>query len=195
MDINFTTVVSIVGAAAWIPIVIKPIYNFFRKIHIAPLDIRILTNAFGVSAGEKEKKYGTIMMLSLNIYIKELPLFAKNICSTVFLKNGTKLKTELLDFASLTSNNDNGTKTMFEIHPVQELNITRTIHPNVDNVKYVAFLVENANFKSPEDIEKIILYLGGYKWWNTKKSTIYIDSFPKFNSTHMFDRCEKVINQ
>ncbi len=195
MEINFTTVASIVGAAAWIPIIIKPIYNYFRKIHIAPLDIRILTDAFGVSADRREKKHGTIMMLALNIYIRELPLFAQNISATVILKNGTKLKTELLDFSTLTSNNDDETKSVFNIHITQELNIARTIHPNIDNIKYVSFLVENANFRKPEDIEEIILSLGGNKFWNKKIVSISYDEFPTFNSTHMFDGCEKVVER
>ena len=184
---------SFIGAAAWIPIIIKPICNYFRRVHIAPLDIRVLTDAFGVSANRKEKKIGTIILLALNIYIKESPLFAKNISSTVILKNGTKLKTELLDFSTLTSDNDDDTQSIFNIHMTQELNITRTIHPNVDNIKYVAFLVENANFKSPEEINKIKIRLGKNKWLGVKEATVLYDSFPKFNSTHMFDGCEKVI--
>ena len=190
---KIATYASFIGAAAWIPIIIKPICNYFRKIHIAPLDIRVLADAFGISANRKEKKHGTIIMLALNIYIKELPLFAENISSTVILKNGTKLKTELLDFSTLTSDNDDKTKSIYNIHISQELNITRTIHPNVDNIKYIAFLVENANFKSPEEINKIKLKLGKNRWWSVKKSTILYDSFPKFNSTHMFDGCEKIV--
>ena len=195
MEINFTTIASVVGAAAWIPIIIKPICNYFRKIHIAPLDIRILTNAFGVSANRKEKKQGSILLLALNIYIKELPLFARNISATVILKNGAKLKTELLDFSTLTSNNDDDTKSIFNIHISQELNITRTIHPNIDNIKYVSFLVESANFRKPEEIDIIKLSLGGNKWWNRKTVKISCDEFPTFNSTQMFNGCEKIIER
>lgn len=195
MKISFTTIASIIGAAAWIPIIFKPICNFLRKLHVAPLDIRVLTNASGTSAYNKEKKYGTIIMLALNIYIREVPLFAEKISASVILKNGTKLNTELLDFSTLTSNNDNDTKSIYEVPLGQELNITRSIHPNIDNIKYVSFLVENANFRNPEDIDAIKLSLGSNKWWNTKKVNILFNEFPTFNSTHMIDVCEKVINK
>ena len=76
---KIATYASFIGAAAWIPIIIKPIYNYFRKIHIAPLDIRVLTDAFGISANRREKKHGTIIMLALNIYIKEFSNFFKSI--------------------------------------------------------------------------------------------------------------------
>lgn len=134
-------------------------------------------------------------MLALNVYIREVPLFAEKISASVILKNGTKLNTELLDFSTLTSNNDNNTKSIYEVPLEQELNITRSIHPNIDNIKYVSFLVENANFKNPDDIDMIKLLLGSNKWWNAKKVNILFKEFPTFNSTHLIDVCEKVINQ
>ena len=195
MEINFTTIASIVGAAAWIPITFKPICNFFRHVHITPLDLRVLTEASATSAYNKEKKHGTIILLALNLYIKEVPLFAQKISASVILKNGTKLKTELLDFSTLTTNNDDNTKSIYQVPISQELNITRSIHPYVDNIKYVSFLVENADFRKPEDINMIKLCLGSNKWWMTKKINISYCELPKFNSTHMLNACEKVINQ
>ncbi len=187
-----TTVLSIIGAAAWLPVIFSPIINLFRKIQITLLDSRILTNAVGMSVGMKEKKNGTLLMLVLNIYINKLTIFAKNISAIVILKNGTKLKTELLDFSTLISHNDNKTNSTFSIDREVEFNISRTIYANVDNVKYVAFLVESRNFSSIDDIEKIEICLKIGKYFS-KKSTITKDEFPKFNSTHLIEKCEIVI--
>lgn len=184
-------ILSIIGAAAWLPVIFSPIINFFRKIQITLLDSTTLTNAIGVSAGKKEKKNGTVLMLVLNIYINRLTIFAKNISANIILKNGTELKTELLDFSTLTSHNVNNTNSTFNIEKEMEFNISRTIYANVDNIKYVAFLVENGNFSSINDIEKIEIYLKIGKHLS-KKATIINDEFPKFNSTHLIEKCEIV---
>ncbi len=189
---NTTTfILSIIGATAWLPVIFSPIINFFRKIQITLLDSITLINAVGVSKGNKEKKNGTVLMLVLNIYINKLTIFAKNISASITLKNGTKLKTELLDFSTLTSHNVNNTDSIFNIDKEMEFNISRTIYANVDNIKYVAFLVENGNFSSIDDIKEIKLYLKTGKYFS-KKSTITNAEFPKFNSTHLIKKSEIV---
>ena len=44
MDINFELILSIVGAAAWIPIITMPIINSLRKIKVNLLEFRTLTD-------------------------------------------------------------------------------------------------------------------------------------------------------
>ena len=53
---NWTEILSVVGAAAWLPIVFSFILNCLRRIHVTVLDSRVLTNAFGVAAERKQKK-------------------------------------------------------------------------------------------------------------------------------------------
>lgn len=186
---KITFILSLLGALAWIPILIVPVFDHFRKLHIVPLDFRILTNAYGVSADKKSKKKGTILILVLNVFIRKTTIFCKKIMAKVVLKNGTTLKTELLDFSTLTSNNDDGTKSTFAVPEGQEFNISRTVHADIDNLRYVSFLAENGSFETLDDVKEIqlILYFG--KLFR-KKVRINCEEFPKFNSVKLLDKYE-----
>ena len=184
-----TLILSILGALAWIPIVGTAVVDHFRCLKIVPLDSRILTNAEGISAGRKSKKNGTILMLALNVFIKKTTIFAKGIYLTVILKNKTKLQAELLDFATLSSKNNNGTTSFFVIPEGLELNSYRTIKADEDNLKFVAFLVESEAFQSIDDIEKLEFTVQ-YGILLKKKVTVTNGEFPKFNSTRLLEKYE-----
>lgn len=186
---SITFILSLLGALAWVPILFVPVFDYFRKMHIVPLDFRILTNAYGVSADKKLKKKGTILILVLNLFIRKTTIFSKKITAKVVLKNGTKLKTELLDFSTLTSNNDDGTKSSFIVPEGQEFNISRTVHADIDNLKYVSFLAENGAFETLEDIKEIELTLYFGKVFR-KIVKISYEDFPKFNSVNLLDKYE-----
>ena len=139
---NWSEILSVIGAAAWLPIVLKVLIDYFRKIHMTVLDSRILTDAFGVSAGKRQRKDGTILMFVANMFIKNTTFFARNIEIVVELKNGTKLKTEILDFSGIESNNSDGTRSVFNVSIDKEFNISRTLYADQDNIKYVASMKE-----------------------------------------------------
>jgi len=186
---TITLILSILGALAWFPIIGSAVIDHFRKLRIVPLDSRVLTNAEGISAGKKSKKTGTILMLALNIFIKKTTIFAKSISLTVILKNKTKLQAELLDFATLSSNNNDGTTSVFVIPEGLELNSYRTIRADEDNLKFVAFLVESGMFQSIDDIEKLEISVQ-YGIWFKKKVTVTNEDFPRFNSTRLLEKYE-----
>lgn len=195
---NWTEILSIVGAAAWLPIVFKPIIrsiiNYFRKVHIATLDSRILTDAKSVSVGRKEKIKGTILLLTVNLFIKDITLFARNMSVKVKLKDGTVSNCEILDFSTLKSNNDDGTESTFDVHVKDEFNISRTIHPNVDNIKFIAVLVKSATFSNIDEISEIeirLFYRSIKCNWFSKKVSIKQSDFPTFNSSHLLDTVER----
>ena len=196
---NWTEILSIIGAAAWLPIVFSPIIkciiNHFRKMQVAILDSRVLTDGRGVSVGKKQIKKGTILMLVTNIFINKTTIFAREISVKVKLNNGATLNTELLDFSTLTSNNDNKTTSVFNVPVAEEFNISRTIHPNVDNIKYIAVLVESANFAKIDEISEIEIRLF-YRGMNcklfSKKIVIKSSDFPTFNSSHLIDIVEEI---
>lgn len=182
-----TLILSILGALAWIPIIGSAIIDHFRKLNIVPLDARVLTNAQGVSAGQKCKKNGTVLMLAINLFIRKTTLFAKTISLTVTLKNKTKLHTELLDFATLASNNDDGSTSVFDLPDGSGLNSYRTIKADEDNLKFVAFLVESGHFESINDIETMKITIQ-YSRWFKKTVTLSSDEFPRFNSTRLLEK-------
>lgn len=186
---TITLILSVLGALAWFPIIGSAVIDHFRKLRVVPLDSRVLTNAEGISAGKKSKKTGTILMLALNIFIKKTTIFAKSISLTVILKNKTKLQAELLDFATLSSNNNDGTTSVFVIPEGLELNSYRTIRADEDNLKFVAFLVESGTFQSIDDVEKLKICVQ-YGVWFKKKVTITNEDFPRFNSTRLLEKYE-----
>ena len=196
---NWTEILSVVGAAAWLPIVFKPIIrgviNYFRKVNAATLDSRVLTNATSESVGRKEKIKGTILLLTVNLFVKEITLFARKLSVKVTLKNGTVSNCEMLDFSTLTSNNDDGTESTFDVPVKDEFNISRTIHPNVDNIKFVAVLVKSATFSNIDEISdiEIRLYYRNIKCdLFSKTITLKPSDFPTFNSSHLIDAVERI---
>ena len=192
---HWSEILSVVGAAAWLPIVFKFISNHFRKISTTVLDSRILTNAFGVSTGRKERKNGTILLFVTNMFIKNTPFFAKDVSIDVKLKNGASLKTEILDFSGISSNNSDGTESTFDVEEEKEFNISRTIYADKDNIKYIAILVESADFSKLEEIDEINIKLCSSKILKklfTKKITLKYENFPTFNSSHLIDNVEHI---
>ena len=196
---NWKEILSIVGAAAWLPIVFKPIIrgaiNYFRRVHIAALDSRVLTDATSVSVGKKEKIKGTILLLTVNLFIKEITLFARNISVKVKLKNGTVSNCEILDFSTLKSNNDNGTESTFDVPAKDEFNISRTIYPNVDNIKFIAVFVKGATFSSIDEVSEVeikLFYRGIKCDLFSKTITLKPSDFPTFNSSHLIDAVERI---
>lgn len=197
---HWNEILSLIGAAAWIPIIFTPILHYFLhyfdRLYVTVLGVRILTNGVGRSVSQKEEKHGTIVMLVLNWYIKSTTFFAKEINTKIKLKSGDLLNSEILDFSTLTSFNDNGTKSVFDIPLEQEFNISRTIHKSCDNVRYISLLVENGNFTKIEDIEEIIFtFYYGKKHNKVSKKTVSIkySDFPTFNSTRLIEKAERII--
>lgn len=192
---NWSEILSVIGAAAWLPVIFSTVINKFRKVHITVLDSRVLTNAFGISVESKQKKKGTILLLATNMFIKKTTFFARNILVDVKLNNGASLKTELLDFSGITSNNSDDTESTFDVSVRNEFNISRTLYANEDNIKYIAVLVESATFSTREEIDVINIYLSSnriFKKIFAKKIVIKSKDFPTFNSSHLIDQVERI---
>ena len=111
------------------------------------------------------------------------------ICILCLLKNKTKLQAELLDFATLSSNNNDGTTSVFVMQEGLELNSYRTIRADEDNLKFVAFLVESGMFQSVDDVEKLEISVQHGIWFK-KKVIVTNEDFPKFNSTRLLEKYE-----
>ncbi len=192
----WSEILSVIGAAAWMPIIFSPIINFFRKVQVTVLDSRILSNGYMTSAIDREKKTGTIILMTLNFFIKKITLFAKKIDVSVKLNNGASLKTEILDFSNITSENtDRGTYSDFFVPINQEFNISRTIKPNVDNIKYLAILVESASFLKIDEVSEIeirLFYSEKKCKFFSKKVVLKFEDFPRFNASRLIDEVERV---
>ncbi len=49
---NWSIIIGIIGACAWIPIIISGLFIFFGKVHCKLLDVDFLNNAIFNSAGK-----------------------------------------------------------------------------------------------------------------------------------------------
>lgn len=192
----WSEILSILGASAWLPVVIIPLINHFSKIQATILDAHILVDGHSRAAYKDEEKIGTYLLLALNLFSSKLTLFARKIVVKVRLKNGAYLNAELSDFSSITSYNKDGSKNTFEVPIGQEFNVSRTIHQGVDNIKYIALLVENANFQYVQDISEIeikIYFTSKCRELFSKKITLYLSDFPTHNPSHMIRRVVRYI--
>lgn len=186
-------ILSILGAAAWLPIIATPLVDARRKISASLLECRILTNGIGVSAITEEKKVGVLVMLVVNIFRKNVDYYPTSIQAVFKSKDGRTYNAEILDFSAITSNNEDG-KTHFSIPVDMEFNVSRTIRGNADNIKAVAFLVEGAAFKSLSEIQEICINLN-FGRWNSKTIKILAPDFPRFNSTRILSRFEERVQR
>ena len=192
---HWTEILSVIGAAAWLPIIINPIINHFCKIQATVLDFKILTDGKSSCTLAQGEKKGTILLLVLNLFTEKMTIFARNISVKVKLNSGAILNTELLDYSAITSNNDNGTESMFIVPAEQEFNVSRTIHKGIDNIKYISMLVENASFSSAKEIDEIeinLYYSKKKKKIFSKKIVLSISDFPTYNTSHLIRKVEHI---
>lgn len=185
-------VLSVIGALAWVPIIITPIVNTFRKVHATLFEGRVLSNGKAIPAGKKEAKGGTILLLCLDVFSKGVDFFPTEISAQIVLKGKTVSNATLLDCSTVIANNDDGTKSRFKIPLDMEWNVSRSIHKNSDNIKIVAFLVENVAFNQLYDIDEIEIVLCSSKLFK-KKIKIQNDQFPFFNAPIVLSQYEEVL--
>lgn len=192
---EWTNILSIIGAAAWIPIIFIPLIDRFRKVKATLLDSIVLTNGSANPMYKSEIQIGTILILVFNLYVNKITFFAKKISVNVVLKNGSKLKGELLTFSTLTCHLENGRISHFNIPVEEDVGISRTIHGNEDNIKYLAFIVDKGAFSSMEDIKEINIYLSQSFSIFSKRIKIDNKDFPIFQSPNLFKRYEEIKNE
>lgn len=184
-------ILSVLGATAWLPILITPLVNICRKISVSLLECRILTSGIGISAITNEKKVGVITLLVVNLFREGADYYPTTIQAAFKLKDGRTYSAEILDFSSITSNYG-CKKTMFSIPIDMEFNVSRTIKSNADNIKAIAFLVEGAVFSNMSEVQEIRIKLCAGRF-NNKVIRIVASDFPRFNSTRILDRYESAV--
>lgn len=189
---TWSLVLSVIGALAWLPIVLTPIINSNRGISASFLEFRILTNGVGVSAVTNERKSGVLFLMVVNLFTRNYDFYPTSISGEFKTKDNHSYLAELLDFSTITSNSEGGTKTTFDVPMEMEFNISRTIKNNTDNVKLISFIVEGAQFSTLSEIDEIVLTLCSERN-RKKKLRFYAKDFPRFNSTRIIDKYEKAV--
>lgn len=159
----FSFILSIVGAAAWIPIIVNYLIETLRKVHFVYLDRRIIFNATDYSNinGKQVKRTGMDIILGLNLFVYGKPFFPKNISCEIKLKDGPVHKASI--YNGTIGYNDLATQQHHTINvsPNFNMSINRSIQSNIDNIRILAFFIENLNLQTDENIEFIKIYFKG----------------------------------
>lgn len=184
-----TLILSIIGALAWTPVIFSATKNYFRRVQVNLFEFEVLKNGFGRSAGDCKVKEGTIILLVLNFFIKNVDYYPARVTANVKLKNGNTYDAELLDFSPINRVNDDGTVSGYRIPIELEFNVSRTIKKNTDNIKCMALLIEGISVVELSDIDAIVLELYSGKC-NKKTVKINNSNFPTFNATRIIGKYE-----
>lgn len=162
---NKELVLGIIGAAAWIPIIVNCIVEALRKIHYVYLDKRVLYNATSIKYTNNvpTQKTGMDVIIALNLFIYGKPYFPRAITCELKLKDGPVHKGELFE-GSLGYNDTAFAPPVhhsINIPANWNININRAIQSNVDNVRIFTFFIENLNVVKEENIEYIKIRFKG----------------------------------
>ncbi len=182
-------IISIVGAAAWVPIVAKFIIDFFRKINVVYLDRHFIYNvedALIHHDGEFEKQTGMVLIFALNFFVYGKPFFARNILCELELKNGTKYKSILYEGElGYYDSKDSPIFHTFQFPMNTNINSNRSIVPNLDNIRIIPFWFEGLNLHDDKTIKRIIFKFKGS--FSSKKIILTNSDCVKMNYINKFD--------
>lgn len=169
MDI-ISLVLSIIGAAAWIPIIVNSLIEAFRKIHFVYLDRKIISDVIETKTvnGEIIQKKGMNIILGLNLFIYGKSYFPHKVSCEIVLKDGPVHKANNYEGAiryNDTIKQPNNTITTIRyvfVFPLNvNVNINRSVHSNMDNIRILPFFIENLNLQSDENIKYIKIKFKG----------------------------------
>lgn len=187
-------VISLVGAAAWIPAIVNLVQIKRRKVEGTIVDYRIIQDAKVEDSTRTKKEIGTILMLGINFFIADKSFFAKNYEINVSLSSGGKLKGIIVD-GVLIEHNDN--EEFLFLNPLDfNFNLRREIVPDKDNIRIVSIMIQNANFDKIEQINEVEFIFKNEEKGKRKivKSVIFKkEDFPEFNRMRFIDNFFKKV--
>lgn len=153
---DWQLLLSIIGAAAWLPIVIDWLISRFRNIHYILIDQGIVSNASVTYTKNNLQtvKTGMQIIIALNFFVYNKPFFPEKITCKLKLKNGAVHEAEL--YEGIITYYDIIHQQHFFNFPIEyDMNINRSIHCNTDNVRVLCFFFEDLNLHSDDNISEI----------------------------------------
>lgn len=155
---------ALIGALAWLPVLIEVILNLFRKLHFVYLDKHFVYNATATfkNNGISTVKKGMVFIMALNLFVYKHPFFPKKITCSIKLKNGAKHKTTLYEGGLGYSDDQKPQRNhIFSFPDSFNMNTNRAIFSDQDNIRVLPFFFENLNMENDENIEVITLICYG----------------------------------
>lgn len=183
---------ALIGALAWIPVLINILLNNLRRIHVVYLDKHFVYNVtFNSNVnGRSTVKTGMCFLIALNLFVYNYPFFPKRIKCNLTLKNGSKHSAELYEGGIAYSDTEDPPNNHIFLFPEQlNMNIDRAIFENTNNIRILPFFFENLNMENDENIEEIELFFYGRTF--KKRVTIRNDDCTRFKFISQFDKIIK----
>lgn len=155
---------ALIGALAWLPVLIELTLNLFRKLHFVYLDKHFVYNASATfkNNGVSTTKGGMVFIMALNLFVYKYPFFPKKINCLLKLKNGAKHKAKLYEGGLGYSDTEQPPNNHIFCFPDGfNMNTNRAIFADQDNIRILPFFFENLNMKNDENIKQITLTFYG----------------------------------
>ena len=155
---------ALIGALAWLPVLIEILISFARRIHYVYLDKHFVYNANAtfINNGEKTIKSGMVFVMALNLFVYKQPFFPRSIICKMTLKDGAKHSTNIYEGGlGYTDTEIPQRSHLFTFPENLNININRAIFADQDNIRVLPFFFENLNMSSDKNIDKIeIIFYG-----------------------------------
>ncbi len=175
----WTLILSIIGALAWVPIVIEYIKIKNRKIQGSIVDFFCIYDTKLTSYDGKESKSGTLVLLLMNFFVAKESVYVNSIDATVTLTSGTTASVELIDGRITVDDDSNNPIEEVCIPDDMNLNLHREIIAEKDNIRIVPLLLINTTISNFDEIDCFSLKFNKSK--QSKNVIIKREQFPKFN--------------
>lgn len=185
---NWTIFLSVLGACAWIPIIVIPFYKYSKKIRFKLLDYQILTDAKSKRSFCDEVYEGTILLLCLNLYNPGYDFFAAKTLVKVYTDNNT-FNALPLEYSN-TICKENNNEYCFEIKEEQDFGKDMLIINNCKNIKFIAVFIPDSNISSEVFIKRIDIKFEE-NFFRKKHIKINKDDFPEIFSEGMINKTKK----
>ncbi len=180
---------ALIGALAWLPILIEIILNFLRKIRYVYLDKHFIYNASAVfkNNGNTSTKTGMVFMLALNLFVYKQAYFPKNITCNITLNDGTKHSSSLYEGGLGYSDTQTPPQNhVFNFPSSFNINLNRALFSDTNNIRILPFFFENLNLQNDTNIKKIEIIFSGKLF--KKKMKITNDDCQKLDFISQYDK-------
>lgn len=157
---------ALIGALAWLPVLIELIANSFRKVRYVYLDKTFVYNLIAtfINNGVSRSQKGMMFIIALNLFVYKRPFFPKKVVCTLKLKDGAKHTAELYEGEIGYSDTQDPPKIhKYAFDDKLNMNMNRSIFADQDNIRVLPFFFENLNMENDENIEEIeIVFYGRF---------------------------------
>lgn len=153
-----TLVLSIIGAGAWIPTIAGGVFTLCRKVHGTIIDAAFIYDmklSRDQVLGPPMQKTGTVLIVAFNFFVYRKALLADDYDVEIRLKNGASFLNPTTCDNNPLIRLKNGKSATYLFPPAYNLNISRLLVAEQDNIRIVPWLLEGLEQKEPLKLDDV----------------------------------------